>query len=245
MAIDNDAYGNFNCPRQDLFDTWTPESAYLLGLLYADGHLDKEGRIISFHSTDYQLIDLVVNLIGYQGTISEQSYMTKQGQHTKYTITFGGPITGRVEEIGLPRGDKSTKLVWPPTLPSNVARDFVRGFFDGDGGTQAKPYGIAINFASGSLPLLQAIEYVARNLGCWTKKPQYCTNPAGSCYNLQYGDKVEAALLAMYMYLYPTTDLCLHRKRDTIFGWFEIEIPDTPDLHNQPISTTTFLLPPI
>ena len=92
----------------------------------------------------------------------------------------------------------------------------------------------ADGFWIGVLGFLKAIEQVGCGLTCNCKNIRLTTNPHGSCYTLGYSTMREVALWGMYMYLYPTTDMCLIRKRTKLFENFGLyTIPDTPNLRDE------------
>jgi len=202
---------------------WNPESAYLLGLLFADGHSPKgERKPVTLTTIDRQLANLVCSLVK-----AKQHWHPPKGIGKKEVcrciINVESSETFRA--MGLPVGNKIGKLEWPPLLPHRFARDFIRGFFDGDGWTARNV--CTIGFASKSLPLLLAIEYIGQGLYC---APQEIREYQ-ACYRLCYADIVDVAKWGMYLYLYPTTDICLLRKRKRLFDNLGAsQIPDTSDL---------------
>lgn len=123
--------------NETFFDTWTPESAYVLGYLYADGSLEDapylRGRYIRVTSVDKESIERIKRLLSSQHTIVEQSpsgygrkqrYLLRIGSHKLYLSLINRGLTLR----------KSLTMKFP-SLPREILRDFVRGYFDGDGGT--------------------------------------------------------------------------------------------------------------
>jgi hypothetical protein len=223
---DIDVPGFTNTPN-NVFSTWTPESAYLLGLFYADGCLNK-GGLCTYRTKDKQLINLVRQLLNY-GNIRTESYPTKKGPKSIYSIAFGQHMSKDLQLLGMPISPKANKLTWPPNLPPHLTRDFIRGFFDGDGSASINT---CIMFNSSSLEFLLTIEHITHNLGCYPHEPTFQETRYGSCYMLSYGNVVDVALLTMYMYLYPTTTTCLLRKRLRLFKSLGVtQIPDTPNLH--------------
>jgi hypothetical protein len=215
---------------KNLFDTWSAQSAYLLGLFYADGHLAEDCDFCLFSTIDFQLTKLVQQLLDYSD-VRTNTYSTKQGVRTIYRVQFSGSLAQSLRKLGMPAGAKASWLTWPATLPSHLTRDFVRGFFDGDGSAgKNRP---SLTFASSSPQFLEAIESIGRALTCYPREVIFDKNPYGSCYQLQYGNLVDVALWTMYMYLYPTIDLCLARKRDRLFRSLGVEMPpETEDLRN-------------
>jgi len=211
----------------NIFDTWSDVSAYLLGLFYADGHFDKD-CLLTFRSKDKLLVELVQKALGY-GTVRKASYPTKAGPKPIYRLSFGGDLGRSLKCLGMPLSPKAATLKWPAGLPPHLARDFVRGFFDGDGSANKNcPH---LVFYSSSLFLLLSFEYIGRALGCYFTEPYLAQRVSGSCWVLSYGQVTDVGLWTMYMYLYPTADLYLPRKRDLLFRNMGVDnVPSTPDL---------------
>lgn len=121
----------------------TPEKAYFVGLLYADGCNSTENHTIRLGLllTDSKLLEKLSSLIYHnyrplkickahirnfpngKSYISREScILTMQNQH----------ISGRLSELGVVKA-KTTKLVFPAWLSDELLPHFIRGYFDGDG----------------------------------------------------------------------------------------------------------------
>lgn len=117
---------------ETFFDSWTPESAYIFGLLISDGTITinpRGSRYVEFLSTDRELVDLFRSLLRSNHKISLKKRPASE-QHCKpiYRIQIGNKhMLSRLSRIGLSR--KSVL----PRISKRHYRDFVRGFFDGDG----------------------------------------------------------------------------------------------------------------
>lgn len=117
--------------KRKVSTVWSNNLAYAIGLLTADGCLNKDGRHIWFSSKDLQLIEafkkslLLTNKIGRyaRGGETEKRY---------YCITFGDIYFYKfLNSIGLtPAKSKTIKSV---EVPQSYFSDFLRGLFDGDG----------------------------------------------------------------------------------------------------------------
>lgn len=110
---------------------WSNNLAYAIGLLTADGCLNKDGRHIWFSSKDLQLIEafkkslLLSNKIGRhaRGGETEKRY---------YCITFGDIYFYKfLNDIGLTSA--KSKTIKSVKVPQSHFSDFLRGLFDGDG----------------------------------------------------------------------------------------------------------------
>ncbi|MDP2599109.1 MAG: LAGLIDADG family homing endonuclease [Deltaproteobacteria bacterium] len=121
------------------FDIWTPESAYILGLLMADGTLTtnpRGSRYVEFLSTDRELVDLFRALLNSNHKISlKKRKLSPKQWKPAYRIQIGNQhMLTRLDQLGL---DEKTIV---PRIPKPYYRDFVRGFFDGDGCVVSSSY---------------------------------------------------------------------------------------------------------
>lgn len=116
------------------FDQWSPNMAYVLGFLFADGNVDKAGHAVT--------INVKVDDIAVLNFVKDQT-------KAKYEITVGEPrgndrpvaslvlcSTVLCESLAkrglLPRKTYNDDPF--PEVPDDMLMHFVRGYFDGDGG---------------------------------------------------------------------------------------------------------------
>ena len=121
-------------PRID-FD-WTPKLAYIIGLLTTDGSLSKDGRHITMLSSDLQLLQTFCSCFNLPKqqikkrlpSSFAQQYTCKQS----YRIQFGNvQFHYWLIKIGLhPNKTHTLKEI---KIPDQYFKDFLRGWFDGDG----------------------------------------------------------------------------------------------------------------
>ena len=117
--------------NQDFFKKWTPEMAYVLGFFTADGNMIKHKNgecYIEFTSNDYELIERVKILIKSQNKISPRIRSLKP----HYRIQIGSKVMfDDLLKLGLtPNKSLTIRL---PHIPKQYFKDFLRGYFDGDG----------------------------------------------------------------------------------------------------------------
>lgn len=107
---------------------WTPDLAYVVGLLVTDGCLSGDGRHITMRSSDKDLLQTFGKCLNLDNKIEQ----------TKYR----GVISGRLQfgdiqfyhwllSIGLTPAKSRT--IGPIKIPDSFFRDFLRGHLDGDG----------------------------------------------------------------------------------------------------------------
>ncbi len=120
--------------NENFFKTWSRDSAYVLGFIFADGHLEDapyiRGKYVRFTNTDRSLIEKIKNSLGSSHKIvivpasgnKKEKYILRIGSHKIYND---------LERLGLhPR--KSLDMEFP-LISYRFLSDFVRGYFDGDG----------------------------------------------------------------------------------------------------------------
>ncbi len=117
----------------DFFKVWTPNMAYVLGFFAADGYMTKNKRGAHFWSiqiTDKELLEHIKEVIGSEHKIS--SNPLKDNERPIYRLQVGSKeMYADLLSLGFTQG--KTKNLAIPDVPAIYFRDFVRGYFDGDG----------------------------------------------------------------------------------------------------------------
>lgn len=137
----------------------SPIKAYVLGVLAADGNvLPKHHRItLELSAKDADLLAMVRDELVPGGAITSRS---RRG-HDYQTLAFvSHQMVADLEALGVTAA-KSRIILWPEKLPASLAREFILGYFDGDGfvtyherPNRRYPY---IGITSGSYDLLVRI----------------------------------------------------------------------------------------
>ncbi|MCC6802180.1 MAG: hypothetical protein IT319_04775 [Anaerolineae bacterium] len=115
------------------FQTWTLESAYVYGLLYADGnitHRTGNRSILSLELKDIDHVRLVAGVIDPELPVYE--YERRDGRKSAKLVIYRSSVVKDCAAKGLLPA-KTHTLKWPPDLPKALESHFVRGYFDGDG----------------------------------------------------------------------------------------------------------------
>jgi hypothetical protein len=124
-----------------IFDTWTEESAYLLGFWMADGSIrlrnfKRTEKIFCIYNTDFEIMSRFCALLGTNMSSSRKKKSTKPlyeiYAHSDKMFDFCYAITRSTS--------KSDKEVQIPEIPDHLFHHFIRGFFDGDGSICIKRY---------------------------------------------------------------------------------------------------------
>ena len=122
----------------DIIDT--PNKAYILGLLWADGSVDSRRLRLSLQEADKHILDEIKQELKYTGElrlISKEKILkwvqTDYDYKNQYSleITCSPILCQRLLDLGF--GIKHTRVENLPNIDDLFFWDFLRGFFDGDG----------------------------------------------------------------------------------------------------------------
>ncbi len=150
---------------ETFFDTWSDEMAYVLGFMFADGHIgDYEyfrGKYINFSNTEKSLVYLIKNLLGSEHEIYERPIA--QSGKILYRLRIGSKyLFKRLLELGVtPRKSLTMKF---PSVPKEFFGSFLLGYFDGDGcvhvqlSNKKMPKGLVVIFTGASRDFLEVLQ---------------------------------------------------------------------------------------
>lgn len=110
---------------------WTPELAYVAGLLVTDGNLSKDGRHITMTSADKDLLKTFKLCLKIKNKITPRNN-SGYSKKTYYRVQFGSvQFYNWLLNIGITPA--KTYTIGDLKIPKDVFRDFLRGHLDGDG----------------------------------------------------------------------------------------------------------------
>jgi hypothetical protein len=146
--------------NEAFFSRWSPEMAWVLGLLYTDGHVNAKQRRLRLSLVDEETLRKVKVLLGYTGPVKtrHQSY-----DKTKviFALEFGrGRMFDDLVRLGLTPTKRLT-MQFLPDIPHDCMRHLIRGCWDGDGGYAA--YGA--HYTCGSRAFIEQIVEELYNVG--------------------------------------------------------------------------------
>ena len=160
--------------NKDFFKKWTSEMAYILGFLFADGNIifTKRGTWFwSLQITDKEILEKIKIEIDSSHTISERK--TIQSHKRLYRLQIGSKeMCNDLLRLGLT--ERKSKTITFPKVPKKYLADFLRGYFDGDGGVwvgpknknkNSKNYIISTFFTSGSEKFLISLRKILAENG--------------------------------------------------------------------------------
>jgi intein-encoded DNA endonuclease-like protein len=109
-----------------LFENWSKEMAWALGLMASDGNVNQEVNRISFSTMDIELAEKFRNVLEYTENIK------KRKTTNVYTVRiYSSKLAHDLVSLGITPAKSLTLEM--PNIPQEFLPDFVRGVFDGDG----------------------------------------------------------------------------------------------------------------
>jgi len=200
-------------PKGNIKIKWTPEFAYVIGLIAADGCLSSNCTHVTFVSKDIEQVRNFKTLLKIENTIGKN--FSGINRRLSYRIQFGDVVFGSfLRRIGITPAKSNT--IGELKIPKKYFFDFLRGSFDGDGTFYSywdKRWKSSFMFYT---------EFVSASKGhvVWIQKEIYnrlgvsghiTKSKNNSCYQLKYA-KADSLKILKKMY-YKSELVCLNRKR--------------------------------
>jgi hypothetical protein len=228
-----DFYGIPRSPRQwggntikwktnrDYFATIdTPEKAYILGLLIAEGHANKTGYKVevSLTESDAYLLRAVGDEMGCDAPLRPMT--NRDGSRMMRLNLCGKKLVSDLNNLGLFH-DKSYTAVYP-VVPSELEGHLVRGLWDGDGGIYKGQFELI-----GTPAVLDGVVAAAeRHTGCSLRRRM---SGRDSAYHYAYGTRRDTAVLH---WMYSGATITLKRKQESFLKYWS-EIPSAESLNHR------------
>jgi predicted DNA-binding protein YlxM (UPF0122 family) len=148
--------------NEDFFNNWSPEMAYVLGLVITDGCVSRAGDV-SICIKDRELLEKVKKVMG-----SEHKITPSKHQEGLYYYHFSREkLVKDLEKLCVV--PKKSLIVKFPEVPEAYLPDFIRGVFDGDGSVffekRSRICPLRTNFVSGSKDFIDGLEKCLESLG--------------------------------------------------------------------------------
>ncbi|PIP23502.1 MAG: hypothetical protein COX90_02920 [Candidatus Nealsonbacteria bacterium CG_4_10_14_0_2_um_filter_38_17] len=207
----------FKDKNEDFFKKWSSEMAYVLGFILADGSLiisRRGAKYVEIETVDGDLLNLIKEKLNSDLKISERQRNKKWKK--AYRLQIGSKeIFNDLLKLGIkPRKTGSETM---PKVPMDYLRDFIRGYFDGDGSIwmgyahKNRLYptlALSLVFTSASDRLLGQIKRILENRLEIKGSQRYYGNAFRLCYST-------FAAINLYNFLYGngSSNLFLQRKK--------------------------------
>lgn len=107
------------------------DKAYILGVLFSDGHMYKNRKQVRLKLTDIDLLDEIKLKMGYKKPYNSIKKYKESHKDAKLLIICNTKIYDDLIRLGC--GQNKTYDCQLPKISDQYMFDFIRGFFDGDG----------------------------------------------------------------------------------------------------------------
>ncbi len=197
----------------------TPEKAYLLGWIASDGHIGKFGFTIGIHGRDFECLERLKNIICTDIPITSR-YDKKYKHNNVYMKINSQQISNDLcKHLKISQGKKSRTLHFPKLDNKILVREFIKGYFEGDGTLNnrltSKVQIPVCGITSLSLKILQGLD--------GSFPDSYRDNCDGSGRWVHWSGKKAIAFLD---WIYSDKSQKLDRKYLLYIDWKENFIPD-------------------
>lgn len=220
----------FRTKNEDFFKNWSPEMAYVLGFFAADGCMIKnkrEAHFIEFGITDLDLLENIRKELDSNHQITVRASSRKNWKES-YRLQIGcKEMFYDLLKIGFtPVKSKTLEM---PKVPTIYLKDFVRGYFDGDGNVTITEYKradrknkmfktILSGFTCGSKSFLEDLHFILKKVA---NMKGGTLNFGSNAYRLYFSVN-DTRCLYGFMYNNLMSELYLKRKKRVFEAYFKI-----------------------
>lgn len=198
----------------------TEDKAYFLGLLYADGSINKNGITISLQEDDLHILEYFKNKLDLTNNLY---FVKKQDDNHKnqYCLSvYSSKLSKDIINKGcIPNKTMTLKFPTEEQVPNHFIHHFIRGYFDGDGCISLQKDGKYIFNICGTeqfIIKLQEILIKECNLNKTNiRKPKKKTGNDITSVLVYSGNR---QLLKIRDWLYKDATVYFHRKKDKFFN---------------------------
>lgn len=209
----------------------TEEQAYIVGLVFADGHISDTQMGLRLKKSDKKLIEQVKNY--FSSNIKLQYY-----NNSYNFVVSSKQLCSNLLNLGVLK-HKTSKELHIPQMQESLYKHFIRGFFDGDGtvfkSNNNGHFSLRCNICCATKGILEEINTIFQANGIMGsiniehRKGKYTKTPAGQktiqtldMYRLFVRSK--SSVEKLYHFLYDDCTLYLERKRQVFEDNFNLFI---------------------
>lgn len=213
LRTNDEAIHKYHCNYHYFDQIDTPNKAYILGFLYADGcnYMNEKNAVyhwqIELQRQDADILRAMMAEIEYDGKLREVThhYTDRDDTHSVMFYVCNRHMCEALCRVGVhPHKTYDTK--WPEWMPEELVPHFIRGLLDGDGCITAHG---CVNIA-GTGDLINALHDVIERTLDIDIKVIYAQNPGHTAYCVFR--LYESAVFLDW--IYQDADLKLQRKYD-------------------------------
>jgi hypothetical protein len=155
--------------NEKFFREWSPAMAWVLGLLFTDGHITK--GTVTASSVDLELLTKIKLLLGSTKSIDKraQSY-----DKSKFIYCFQFHRQNMREDLHkLGLVSRKSHILKFPDIPDEYIRHFIRGCWDGDGSIYITGGRLEADYVSGSRNFIERLVKELYKIGIYRKNLQF------------------------------------------------------------------------
>jgi LAGLIDADG-like domain/WhiA LAGLIDADG-like domain len=143
--------------KEDYFETWSHEMAYILGFISADGSINKEktSLAIELQMRDKEVLEFIQRQISPTAPI--KTTKKKEREYCRLRINSKKLIQSLRKYNVVPNKTFTIRIDFD--IPKEFLGDYVRGLFDGDGWITCRRNTIEFGICSGSNQFLDDIKH--------------------------------------------------------------------------------------
>lgn len=197
----------------DFFKKWTPEMAWVLGLITSDGHITPRGVLrLVLHCDDRDCVEKFRDLLA-----PSKKLTIDRGVYIRCSV-FSQEFKKDLECLGII--SNKTFVVKPPNVPKEFIRHYIRGLIDGDGSVLYYPdkgKSFYVGFYGNDYMVSYVNKTLNEILGVSLVKQRYRFSSDG-CYvsvvSIRYGKK-DSFKICDYLYRDVDQSLYMNRKHNS------------------------------
>lgn len=203
----------YTCNENYFENIDTPDKAYWLGFIAADGNISRSNLHIGIHKMDVDHLEKFKKDINATNPVKIKKYISKEKHSYIARIDlYSKKIVDDLKHHGL-YPNKTHTLSWDnitKNIPDNFIIDFVRGFFDGDGSWKVSKNRITFNVSSVSKDFIEPFsEWFSKMINVKSYKIYKSNHITSTMYSYERAKKED--LIKIYKVLY-NGEVCLDRK---------------------------------
>lgn len=193
--------------NEEYFKKINKENAYIIGFIFADGHLYKNENRISIGQKEKEILKQIKKKLSSDHPITKQKNC--------YIFRFGNKKIYNDLKRFVPVGKKSHIIKFPDFKDDEITFHFIRGYFDGDGCVHKlkNRNDIRVTISSSSREFLNGMASFLE------KKDIRCSVKKDKIYN-SLGIYAKKQVTAFFNNIYDDADIYLERKKNIFTGHY-------------------------
>ncbi len=196
----------------------TEDKAYWLGFLYADGYNNTNKNSVSL-CLNIKDIDTLEKFSHFLQTDKKIRF---NNNRSKKVVIENKKISRDLENLGMVKA--KTHLLRFPSIPQDLERHFIRGYFDGDG---CITYGNVIS-SNANISIVSTIQFlreIESRIGIHFSYNKRHKDRKDDIYTLTTGGV--SNLMIFYDFLYKNSTVYMGRKKSKFDDWFKYYFSNT------------------